>query len=138
MTVELLEVDASLVPSLWDSAGPYLDRAMEHHPFMDGEDLLSVILSGNASLVIIVQGDELRGAAALEITKFPKMLVGVVIGMGGDDIYPHMHTVMQWIEEWFRKRGCRKITELGRPGWVKVADRLGYSHARCLQVWKDL
>jgi hypothetical protein len=76
--------------------------------------------------------------AVLEITRYPEELVGRVVLMSGSGIYPHMDSIMDWIESWCRERGCRKITELGRPGWARAAKRRGYSQQPCLLVWKEL
>jgi hypothetical protein len=49
-----------------------------------------------------------------------------------------MDQITDFLESWCRSRGCEKITELGRPGWSRLAKRRGYQFKPYAQAWKDL
>lgn len=137
--MKLYDVPAPLIPDLWPAASALLRRALKHHPFMDEESLLITLLEGRASLIVAVEGERMMGAAIMEIYQFPKVTVGSVLALAGErGTYKHMDEIMDFLEKWCRGKGCEKITELGRPGWSRVARRRGYQWKPYAQAWKDL
>lgn len=137
--MKLYTVPTQLVPELWPEASALLKRALKHHPFVDEESLLMILLAGRASLIVAVEDDRLISAAIMERFEYPKTIVGNVLALAGEKgTYEHMDQIMDFLEKWCREKGCEKITELGRPGWSRLAKRRGYQFKAYAQAWKDL
>lgn len=135
----LHEVPIYLAKEIWPGVRDLLARAMKYHAFMDADDVLTIILEGRATLIMVVEDERIIGAVVMEIITFPKLTVGWVMALAGEKgLYRHMDQIMGWLESWSAKRGCTKISELGRPGWAKVAKRRGYEFHPYAQATKTL
>lgn len=135
----LYEVPMHLVAEIWPGVRDLLERAMKYHAFMNSDDVLTIIREGRASLIVAVEDERIEGAVVMEIIAFPKIKVGWVMALAGKrGLYAHMDQIMEWLESWCRQRGCSKISELGRPGWAKVAKRRGYEFTPYAQATKSL
>lgn len=131
-------VPMHLVPALWGAAEPHFDRALKWHPFLDAEGLRQRILGGLADLVLVVEGERVAGALALEEFQYPKQKVGNVLALGGDigSMAKHGEEVAAFLDAWRVRRSLDSLGTLGRPGWSRVLKRFGWRTQPMCVAWK--
>lgn len=138
--MKLYTVPVGLVEELWPQAGPMLARALEHHPYVDADDLLRILLAGHADLIVASEHGRIICAAVMEQVAYPGTMVGNVLALAGEfGIYrKHMDAITDYLEQWSRERGCSSIGMLGRPGWRKYVTRRGWTIRPCIAACRTL
>jgi hypothetical protein len=131
----------TLVEDLWPSIAHWADLACEYHPFLAGEDVLTLMLSGQCSLFLAADGGGVLGFAAAEVVEYPRCKVANVVAAGGR--FGFLATlagpIREQIEAWGREQGAHVFSAFGRAGWMRVADRIEGGHALPIAViWKEI
>lgn len=131
-------VPRNLVPALWGAVEPHFVRALEVHPFLDAQGLRQRILDGFAELVVVVEGDHVVGAIALEEQQYPTARIGNVLALGGEigSMARHGAEVAAFLDEWRARNSLDSLGMLGRPGWSRVLKRFGWSARPMCIAWK--
>jgi hypothetical protein len=97
------------------------------------ESMAADMLSGSIQLWIMFDGEEFKGIVlttikVVEVTGFRAVLV---VGLAGDDgveLSPHIAA----IEDWGREQGLDSCQPVGRMGWKKPLEKLGYEIDRVI------
>lgn len=126
--LKLHVVPVGLIADLWPGVEPLLSRALKHHPHLDSEGLLTILLAGRADLIVAVEGSRILCAAVMEVMRYPKEWTGNIVALAGErGVYlKHMSTIADYLEAWSRAHGCSKISAMGRRGWLRLAERYGW------------
>jgi hypothetical protein len=113
---------------------------MQHHPFMDQNDLFSNILNGYARVFIATDKAGVLGFAAVEVLTYPSRKVANVLAAGGKRgfISVLVHELLEELEKWAREQGADTFAVMGRPGWLKFAKSHGAQSLTVVTSWKRL
>lgn len=130
----------NLVPELWPLIEKHAIKAMEHHPFMDANDLLGSILYGHAALFVVTDGPTVLGFAAMEVLSYPSRRVANVLAAGGRKGFLSVltHELLDRMEKWAIEHDADTFAVMGRPGWLKFAKRRGAQSLQVTTSWKRL
>lgn len=133
-------VPPHLVEDFWPAVEPLLKRSLAYHPFLDVDDLRSVLLMGRATLFVVVDEARIVGTVVMETCDYPKMRVGNVIALAGisDSLTKYGDDVGTYLDTWCRQQGCAKIGMLGRPGWARFVGSHGWQTMPFMAAWKDV
>src|SRR6478609_363856 len=133
-------VPRNLVDELWPAAAPLLASALERNPFLGIEELRKVMGREGSALLIAVDKEQIIGAAAIELERFPARLIGTVIALGGvNGFYERaLPEMTDRLEQWCVEQGCDSISMMGRPGWSKFVSRRGWQVMPTVAAWKEL
>lgn len=134
-------IQTSAVPDLWPLVHEHAIAAMKWHPFMDENDLLQVILAGQGQLFIVTKNKDFLGFAACEVIQYPSRRVANVLAAGGrlGFLGVSVKELFPALEGWAREHDADIFAVQGRPGWLRIADRI--SGTRCMRVgvaWRPL
>lgn len=134
------EVSPALLPVLWSTIEPHFAAALEHHPFMNSEGLLERVRAGLAAVMVVLEGERIVGAVAMDIVQYPGKRVGNVLALGGapGSMERYAEEVERFLTEWCIARSLDSLGTLGRPGWGKVLMRHGWQSQPLVAAWKDL
>ncbi len=125
---------------LWPALEPFIDRAAKFHPFLDAEGLKLLVTHGYATVFITTNDAGVLGFAAVEVIQYPQQRVANIIFAGGGYGFLASLTgeLMSLIEAWAREQGATSISLTGRPGWMRVAKRFGWTSQPQVAVHKEL
>ncbi len=100
-------------------------------------DVFDALTKGNMQLWIVSEDRMAEAIILTEICAFPLTKVLSVFLVGGKD--PHL-----WIEgaedvlcKFARAKGCDRIEAIGRPGWRKMYEKLGWQ-STAVYIQKEL
>jgi len=134
------EIPLPLLPRLWSSLGPHLERALRRHPFLDLEGLQWLAFNGRAYIIAVLDGDRIAGVIALDIQQYPKKRIGNVLALGGEigSLERFSDEVESFLLQWCRENSLDSLGMLGRPGWSKYLARRGWHVQPIICAWKDV
>jgi len=134
------DIPTHLVETFWPLAEPFLSEALEVHPHLDPEGLRSLLLSGMAELLVLLEGDRIIGAVVMEAQRYPTKMVGNIVALGTENgaWRTHGEAVTDALEQWCRARNLGTLNMLGRAGWSKFVTRRGWHTQPSLVAWKEL
>jgi len=133
-------VPPHLVGDLWPSIKEYADRAVAYHPFIDGEDVLTILWTGGARLFIATDAKGVLGFAAAEVVDYPRVRAINMLAAGGRRGFLPVLTgpVLDAIDAWGREVGAVVFTAQGRVGWIKVAGQQRGSAVGQSLIWREI
>lgn len=140
MSFRIYDVPREMVTDFWSAIESMLARALLHHPHMDTDGLLRVLVANFAQLFVITSNGEIQGACVVERVQYPSHVVANVIAFAGNrGIYrKHVDAIAGHVEAWARARKCDRIGFVGRPGWTRFAARVGGKTVPLVHAWKNL
>ncbi len=130
------QVPIKMIAEVWDYFKPMLKQSLEVHPFLSIDDLLGLIMSGHADLIVDTDGNQ---AMVMEVVIYPSTRVANVVAMGGKKVMGQpLHNLIDFGETWAQRHDCDYFAMIGRPGWINfVTSRNGHS-LKQIQAWKKL
>lgn len=134
-------VPPELVQDLWPSVEGYADAAMRFHPFMEAEDLLTLLIEWRQAVMFLATDPGgVLGFAVAEVVEYPRCrAVNVVAAGGRRGFLPTLAGPMrEEIEAWGRERGAWVFSAMGRPGWIRVAERMRGQALPLSVIWKEI
>jgi len=133
-------VPIHLVPDVWPALDEYAARACEFHPFMDPEDLFTVLMNGFGQLFVATDEQGIEGFVICEVIRFPKVVAGNVVAAGGRRGFLETlkEDCLAEMEGWAAEHGATVFTINGRPGWIRVSKRLGFETEPTMQAWRGI
>ena len=134
-------VPAKLVTDIWPAIERFVESAVNRHPFMTADDVLAVILYGNAQLFIDTAAGRIRGFACMEVIQYPRRKVANVFCSGGERgfLSVAVHDLLPVLMAWGREHNADAFAILGgRPGWVRALRNAGFQSAPYVTMWADL
>jgi hypothetical protein len=129
-----------MVTDFWSAVEPMLAQALEHHPHLDADGVLRLLLAQFGQLFVMTENDGIIAACVMERVQYPSHVVANVIALAGrHGVYrKNMDVITAHLEAWARARGCDRIAFVGRPGWTKFATRKGGQTLPLMHAWKSL
>jgi hypothetical protein len=135
-------IATELVPDIWPLVYEHAVKSMVFHPFMDAEDLLTVILHGQAQLFVVTHEGAFLGFAVGEVLQYPRCRVANVLAAGGHrgflsvsvkDLFPAL-------EDWAREHNADTFAVHGRPGWMRISKSIAPGSKRLMVgvTWRRL
>lgn len=135
-------IQSDTVPDIWPLVLEHAEAAMKWHPFMDADDLLTVILHGHAQLFVVTQDKAFLGFAACEVLQYPRCRVANVLAAGGHRGFlgVSVKELFPALEGWAREHDADTFAVQGRPGWLQIAERFvkGSKGMRVGIAWRPL
>lgn len=136
----IYRVPLHFVSQMWPSILAYVQRAMEHHPFMEAQDVLDLLLGGSVQLFIASEEKKVTGFAAIEVINYPRRKVANVLAAGGEHGFLSVvvREVLPELISWAKEQGADTFALTGRPGWVRALKAKGFLSAAHVTMWADL
>ena len=133
-------VPSRLVADLWPAIEQYVQRAMNHHPFMEAQDVYALLHDGSVQLFIATREQKVTGFAAVEVVNYPRRKVANVLAAGGEHGFLSVlvQEVLPELIHWAKEQGADTFALTGRPGWVRVLRKLGFEVASHVTMWANL
>jgi len=134
-------VPSSLVPDLWPALEAFVVGAMDHHPFMDAQDIRLILLAGGAQLFIVTDGRMVQGFAAMEVVQYPRRRVANILASGGNEGFTSVavHKPLPQLRQWAQEQHADALAILGaRPGWLKLLQDEGGNAKKFVLWWAEL
>lgn len=136
MTIEIYQVPAPVVPSVWPDALALLEEpiARSQGCYLP-EDVLQALALGLMDLWLAAKGEEIVAAYVTEIVHFPRkrMLRATFAGGAPHTMDEWLEPMVRALEEGAKACGCAGMMAMGRRGWTKVVE--GKEVATV--IWRD-
>lgn len=125
--VELLRVSPQILQGNWTSGLEELLAPMNDvEPLLiSTQDLPPLVLSGRIQLWVANDKIGFFCAALTEVVQYPRAIVCRIFWLGGQKAEDCLF-LAEALEVWAKKQDARFIEVLGRQGWERVADKIGY------------
>lgn len=121
---EMREFTATEAGERWKALRPLLGKVP---PFANGEyeagDLLSMVRKGQANLLCLMKGDEIRLAMVYQEQTLPRKKVFFMLSVGGRDAQDFANYFLRPLKEEVKKRGVDSVRCAVRPAIVRFCKR---------------
>jgi hypothetical protein len=121
---EMREFTATEAAERWKELRPLLGKVP---PFANGEyeagDLLSMVRKGQANLLCLMKGDEIRLAMVYQEQTLPRKKVFFMLSVGGRDAQDFANHFLRPLKEEVKKRGVDSVRCAVRPAIVRFCKR---------------
>lgn len=133
------EIPTHLVPEFWPLVDFMFAKALEHHPHLDIDGLLHILLAERAQLILVIE-DKIVGGIVMESVRYPSEMVGNIVALAGEvgSLAKYGESVTKYLEDWCLTRNLSTISMLGRAGWSTFLSRHGWQTQPSLVAWKEL
>lgn len=129
------------VAKFWPDAEPYIRKGCE---YADGKmepcDVLVDALSGKMQLWLVYnERHKICGAFATQVLDYHRQRRVIVAALGADNMDDVLNG-FDTLREWAEKNKADGIEIIGRKGWLKVLDKLGFEPTHVLmrtKLWKN-
>lgn len=126
---------ASDAMAAWPQVSGWLDDALKKTgSLMTVEDLRRNVRSGNYRLWLINQSDRVVAAMVTEIVRGGNGCAVHVVSLGGQEMGDWLERANESLETYSRANECKYVVEMGRPGWSRVLERLGWTEGPRLMM----
>lgn len=120
---------------LWPHVVGWLDKALgKTGSIMSVDDLRRGVRNGAMRLWTIHRDDRLVGAFVTEIVRGGNGAALNVLALGGVDMPKWIEDFDAAVQAYAEANHCMMIVEMGRRGWTRVLDRLGWSAGPAVMV----
>lgn len=129
------------VPDIWELVRPHAKAACKYHPFIDEDDLLTILLAGHARLFVMTKDGAFLGFAAMEVIQYPRRNVANVVAAGGHNgfLSASVQELFPVLEDWAREQGADTFAVQGRPGWLRISKAIeGSTRLQLGIAWRRL
>jgi hypothetical protein len=120
--VEVYQIERDQVMDYWPKVATWLDTAYGKNDIPMPETMRDDLLQGFKQLWVAWEpppANQIIGAALTRLARMRSGLHCEIVACAG-------HEVERWvdgialIEAWAKIEGCKKVTIVGRPGWMKL------------------
>jgi hypothetical protein len=119
----------------WPQVADWLDEALgKTDSLMSVEDLQRSVRNGVMRLWLIHRDDRVVAAFVTEIVRGSRGGAVHVVALGGDRMNDWIEEVVESLEAYSRANECKYVVEMGRPGWSRVLERLGWTAGPSLMM----
>ena len=125
--MKLLQVNPNYVCQMWPQVNSMLEKALE---FSGGEynidQLKGMLATGNKTLLVASDNEVIKGAAAIDLIRYPNDFICFVMAIGGKMITsPDM---FNQLSDWAKSQGCTKIQGAARESVERLwRQKFGFS-----------
>lgn len=136
----IYSVPTQFVADLWPSIEKHLDRALEHHPFLEAQDVYDLLHEGLLRLFIATADQKVTGFALMEVVNYPRRKVANVLAAAGEHGFLSVlvQEVLPELQKWAKEQGADTFALTGRPGWVRALRGKGFEDAAYVTMWANL
>ncbi|RSE91220.1 hypothetical protein [Achromobacter aegrifaciens] len=127
--------DPARLDAIWPEVAPLLGAALSKgEGELDLSQLRMLITARQADLVLVLDGDALVGALAIEFIQYPNCRVANFIATGGRRLFARESDVSE-LKAWLKERGASKIQGYCPPAvarlWCRLGFHVAYQVVRC-------
>lgn len=131
----LMHFDATRLDTVWPEVSQLLGAALEKgEGELDLSQLRMLIAARQADLVLVLDGNALVGAIAIEFIQYPNYRVANFIATGGRRLFARESDVSE-LKAWLKERGASKIQGYCPPAvarlWCRLGFHVAYQVVRC-------
>jgi hypothetical protein len=126
-SVELICVDPMRVGEVWPHVSPLLKAACYRTKLNAFADIEADILAGRSLLWMAWNGRTVESAAATILINSEIGRVCIITVCGGSDMKRWLPLIEQ-IEAYAKREGCRRVRIYGRKGWLHMLDGYEEKH----------
>lgn len=132
---KLTHFDPARLDTVWTEVAPLLGAALtKGEGELDLSQLRMLITARQADLVLVLDGDALVGAIAIEFIQYPNYRVANFIATGGRRLFARESDVSE-LKAWLKERGASKIQGYCPPAvarlWCRLGFHVAYQVVRC-------
>ena len=124
---ELVCVNPERVHEIWPHVSPLLKAACYRTQLNAFADIEADILSGRSLLWMAWNGQAVESAAATVVINSEIGRVCIITVCGGSDMKRWLPLIEQ-IEAYAKREGCRRVRIYGRKGWLHMLDGYEEKH----------
>ncbi len=137
--VNISLVTPKTVPLVWQQVERYLEKGKKYlEPYYTKEDLYQIVLAGEMQLWISFKNSRVRTIMLTQFDHFPRCVQFRYVFICGErGSFDEIVYAFKMVEEWAVEKGATKGSIIGRDGWEKIMEPLGY-HKRSVVLVKDL
>lgn len=120
----------------------YIKKAIDRHPFPEFGvgDILEYITDEYMDLWVIVDTEvgDIVGAGVTRIVEHPKyneciiQLLATKTGQGFETV------ATKEVEKWAKANDCKRVSLVGRKGWLRVLDKQGWKELKLINMYKEI
>lgn len=136
----IYHVHPRFLEDIWPAVESHVAAACELHPFMEAQDVRTLVEHGFAYLFIATDETGVMGFGVLEVVQYPRCRVANILGAGGrrgflavaiDELLPFMTA-------FGKTQGATVVTLSGRPGWLRALRHMSGRSQRYITWWADI
>jgi hypothetical protein len=120
--VELPTIDE--IARCWSVIEPILKRATDRAKAYEPIDILSLVMMGRMSLLLVREGGRIVAVAVTEVHELPRCRVLDVMFCAGNGVKRWIEQLLEVIDAQAETAGCSDVMVYGRKGWLKFGFRL--------------
>jgi hypothetical protein len=125
--MEVSLVPPQLIDGLWPRIFPHLSKASDYtFGRYEPEDILEFVVSGEAHLWIVFDGEDIVGITVTRFWEYPRKKCLDMVFIGGDEGFSWKDPMLEILQRWARDNGCEAIESSGRPGFARAFKDDGY------------
>lgn len=94
----------------------------------EAEDIYWLACSGKAQLWLCSVEGQIVAACVTEIKEYPAATSLDVLFVGGKKLGDWVAQLIEKLERYAKFARCSRIEMAGRPGWLRILNRYGFSH----------
>jgi hypothetical protein len=114
--------------AVWTQTHDWIDRALDHPlSLITAADVFTKLLRGDMVLWGVHEHGVLVGAFVTRIESGSRGRAIDVVALGGEGMPRWIESFSAFVTRYARENHCRFVFEMGRPGWIKVLDKLGWT-----------
>jgi hypothetical protein len=117
IVVELPPIDE--IARGWPIIEPILKRATDRAKAYEPIDVLSLVMMGRMSLILVRDLGRIVAVAAIEVRQHPRCRVLEIAFCAGTGLRRWITQLVEVIDAQAETAGCSEIMTYGRKGWVK-------------------
>ena len=129
MSVQILAVESSQVPLVWEKLEPMITPALEHaHNQTTASDIRASIEAGEMGCLVAIDGHQLLAVQTAEVVveKDGYRFMNLVT-TAGHQLDKWQDAMSDALDQLARELHCKEIRTRGRLGWLRQLKRNGYA-----------
>jgi hypothetical protein len=104
---------------IWPQVSPWIEAAMKRGDLGKFSEVEKEVTNGGALLWLVCDGPMIDAAIVTQIAIVESGKVCTIIACGGTGVMRALPLLNQ-IEDYARREGCRKMRVMGRKGWARA------------------
>jgi len=112
---------------VWEEVMPMIERALQYTGGrFTMQNVLADLLTGNQTLWIAIEDQEIIGCTTISITQYPGLKALVYEHLGGENVTRWLDEGHRVCSHYAKHLGCTVLECQGRSGWKPFLEKLGY------------
>lgn len=125
--VEIHPIPYHLIPDMWKTSKPMIERSVRE---TDGEysiaHIYTSLLEKKRNLWVVFKNGLPIASITTRIDEYPTGLRVGVIDYAGGESFEDWDMFSEYVSDFFRLQGCKKIEIAGRAGWERLHTAKGF------------